>query len=203
MRYFRPVSVHNHISRIDHELLFDRSFNICEAYFVTGWASIPLICHNRMLQFFAVPCKFRRFPCHGGVFSIHFRYRERQVRRHGIVYHNLISSPSSNTKLVSRVNCSFYFKIGACRHGDRCSRIHNKPTFSQVRFSQTRLSLIPVKILNIYLFTDDPTSKSVRKSSKFGQIRRWISLYVTKMSIHPNIFFIALLSLKFIWLFCF
>lgn len=32
-----------------------------------------------------------------------------------------------------RVNCSFYFKIGACRHGDRCSRLHNKPTFSQVR----------------------------------------------------------------------
>uniref|UniRef100_A0A3B4CLN9 C3H1-type domain-containing protein n=1 Tax=Pygocentrus nattereri TaxID=42514 RepID=A0A3B4CLN9_PYGNA len=32
---------------------------------------------------------------------------------------------------TSRVNCSFYFKIGACRHGDRCSRLHNKPTFSQ------------------------------------------------------------------------
>ncbi|NIG60508.1 splicing factor U2AF 26 kDa subunit isoform X4 [Pontoporia blainvillei] len=31
----------------------------------------------------------------------------------------------------SGVNCSFYFKIGACRHGDRCSRLHNKPTFSQ------------------------------------------------------------------------
>jgi len=30
-----------------------------------------------------------------------------------------------------RVNCSFYFKIGACRHGDRCSRLHNRPTFSQ------------------------------------------------------------------------
>jgi len=30
-----------------------------------------------------------------------------------------------------KVNCSFYFKIGACRHGDRCSRIHNKPSFSQ------------------------------------------------------------------------
>ncbi|XP_062217279.1 splicing factor U2af small subunit B-like [Phragmites australis] len=29
-----------------------------------------------------------------------------------------------------RVNCPFYFKIGACRHGDRCSRIHNKPTIS-------------------------------------------------------------------------
>ncbi|XP_015791065.1 splicing factor U2AF 35 kDa subunit [Tetranychus urticae] len=30
-----------------------------------------------------------------------------------------------------KVNCSFFFKIGACRHGNRCSRIHNKPTFSQ------------------------------------------------------------------------
>lgn len=30
-----------------------------------------------------------------------------------------------------KVNCSFYFKIGACRHGDRCSRVHNKPSFSQ------------------------------------------------------------------------
>eukprot|EP01047_Picozoa_sp_COSAG01_P099181 COSAG01_NODE_29244_length_642_cov_0.732965_1_plen_73_part_10 len=25
-----------------------------------------------------------------------------------------------------KVNCPFYFKIGACRHGDRCSRLHNK-----------------------------------------------------------------------------
>jgi len=30
-----------------------------------------------------------------------------------------------------KVNCSFFFKIGACVHGDRCSRIHNKPSFSQ------------------------------------------------------------------------
>lgn len=30
-----------------------------------------------------------------------------------------------------KVNCSFYYKIGACRHGDRCSRVHNKPAFSQ------------------------------------------------------------------------
>ncbi|KAF9139343.1 hypothetical protein BGX30_008074 [Mortierella sp. GBA39] len=30
-----------------------------------------------------------------------------------------------------KVNCSFYFKIGACRHGDRCSRKHVKPNFSQ------------------------------------------------------------------------
>ncbi|CAF1302016.1 unnamed protein product [Adineta ricciae] len=30
-----------------------------------------------------------------------------------------------------KVNCSFYFKIGACRHGEKCCRVHNKPTFSQ------------------------------------------------------------------------
>lgn len=29
------------------------------------------------------------------------------------------------------MNCPFYYKIGACRHGDRCSRMHNKPLFSQ------------------------------------------------------------------------
>jgi len=30
-----------------------------------------------------------------------------------------------------KVNCPFYFKIGACRHGERCSRQHNKPPLSQ------------------------------------------------------------------------
>jgi splicing factor U2AF 35 kDa subunit len=30
-----------------------------------------------------------------------------------------------------RVNCPFYLKIGACRHGDFCERNHLKPTFSE------------------------------------------------------------------------
>jgi len=30
-----------------------------------------------------------------------------------------------------RVNCPFYFKIGACRNGDRCNRAHIRPTTSQ------------------------------------------------------------------------
>uniref|UniRef100_A0A915HFX3 Uncharacterized protein n=1 Tax=Romanomermis culicivorax TaxID=13658 RepID=A0A915HFX3_ROMCU len=34
---------------------------------------------------------------------------------------------------MCKVNCSFYFKIGACRHGDKCSRMHNVPTFSQYK----------------------------------------------------------------------
>lgn len=29
-----------------------------------------------------------------------------------------------------KVNCSFYYKIGACRHGDKCSRKHVKPSYS-------------------------------------------------------------------------
>ncbi|VDN05597.1 unnamed protein product [Thelazia callipaeda] len=30
-----------------------------------------------------------------------------------------------------KVNCSFYVKIGACRHGDKCSRLHTRPTCSK------------------------------------------------------------------------
>lgn len=30
-----------------------------------------------------------------------------------------------------KVNCPFYFKMGACRHGDSCTRQHHKPPFSQ------------------------------------------------------------------------
>ena len=35
-----------------------------------------------------------------------------------------------------KVNCPFYFKIGACRHADRCSRLHHKPAFSQTLLFQ-------------------------------------------------------------------
>lgn len=30
-----------------------------------------------------------------------------------------------------RINCPFYFRIGACRHGDTCTRLHHKPSISQ------------------------------------------------------------------------
>lgn len=30
-----------------------------------------------------------------------------------------------------RINCPFYWKIGACRHGDQCSRTHFKPSSGQ------------------------------------------------------------------------
>jgi splicing factor U2AF subunit len=30
-----------------------------------------------------------------------------------------------------KVNCPFYYRVGACRHGERCSRLHNTPLLSQ------------------------------------------------------------------------
>lgn len=30
-----------------------------------------------------------------------------------------------------KIHCPFYYKIGACRHGDQCSRLHNRPTSSR------------------------------------------------------------------------
>ena len=35
-----------------------------------------------------------------------------------------------------KVNCPFFLKMGACRHGDRCSRIHNRPILSQTILMQ-------------------------------------------------------------------
>jgi len=40
-------------------------------------------------------------------------------------------SSSSYSNIFPRVNCPFFFKIGACRHGDRCTRLHHRPTYSQ------------------------------------------------------------------------
>ncbi|KAL6057902.1 Splicing factor U2af 38 kDa subunit [Balamuthia mandrillaris] len=62
-----------------------------------------------------------------------------------------------------KVNCPFYFKIGACRHGERCSRLHNKPTLSQT-----------ILLKNLYHYdgpaalpTDDP--ELVREKEREAQ----------------------------------
>jgi len=48
-----------------------------------------------------------------------------------------------------KVNCSFFFKIGACRHGEHCSKLHNKPTFSQT-----------VLLKNLYLSLENSSQKA-------------------------------------------
>ncbi|KAL0606839.1 Splicing factor U2AF 35 kDa subunit [Plecturocebus cupreus] len=61
-----------------------------------------------------------------------------------------------------KVNCSFCFKMGACRHGDRCSRLHNKPTLSQTILMQ-----------NIHRHPETvhrrPTAHAVRHGGKYGE----------------------------------
>mmetsp|Transcript_54563 Transcript_54563/g.130168 ORF Transcript_54563/g.130168 Transcript_54563/m.130168 type:complete len:257 (-) Transcript_54563:80-850(-) len=37
----------------------------------------------------------------------------------------------ANWSEEDRVNCPFFFKIGACRNGDRCNRNHTRPTTGQ------------------------------------------------------------------------
>ena len=49
-----------------------------------------------------------------------------------------------------KVNCSFYYKIGACRHGDRCSRKHVKPSYSQT-ILLPNLIPIAVSIASLYM----------------------------------------------------
>jgi len=29
------------------------------------------------------------------------------------------------------IKCNFYLKIGACRHGERCTKVHREPTYSR------------------------------------------------------------------------
>lgn len=42
-----------------------------------------------------------------------------------------------------RVNCPFYFKIGACRHGDQCSRTHNRPVVAQTMLLKNMYQNLP------------------------------------------------------------
>ncbi|XP_012507072.1 PREDICTED: splicing factor U2AF 26 kDa subunit [Propithecus coquereli] len=49
----------------------------------------------------------------------------------------------------NKVNCSFYFKIGTCRHGDRCPRLHNKPTFSQEVFAELQEKYGEIEEMNV------------------------------------------------------
>ena len=51
-----------------------------------------------------------------------------------------------------KVNCSFYFKIGACRHGEKCTKTHNVPSFSQTVLLRN-LYLSPINSAQVTNFT--------------------------------------------------
>uniref|UniRef100_T1INA1 Uncharacterized protein n=1 Tax=Strigamia maritima TaxID=126957 RepID=T1INA1_STRMM len=45
--------------------------------------------------------------------------------------HNPEPPPNFGTEM-DRDNCPFFLKTGACRFGDRCSRVHNRPSLSNI-----------------------------------------------------------------------
>lgn len=69
-----------------------------------------------------------------------------------------------------KVNCSFYFKIGACRHGDRCSRKHIKPLFSQ-----------SVLIQNLF---QNPVYSTLKDQYSLPQLQEHFDLFYEDLFIH-------------------
>ena len=53
------------------------------------------------------------------------------------------------------MNCFFYSKVGACKHGDNCTRIHNKPMISQT-------------IMFKHLYQNPPAAIAFAEGSKVG-----------------------------------
>ena len=46
---------------------------------------------------------------------------------------------------MDKVNCPFFYKIGACRYGDSCERIHNKPPISETVMLQHMYENTPIE----------------------------------------------------------
>lgn len=63
-------------------------------------------------------------------FSFQRRRQSRTTRNRTRGFLSLLLSHSHTPASFQQVNCPFYYKIGACRHSDRCSRLHHKPAFS-------------------------------------------------------------------------
>jgi hypothetical protein len=81
----------------------------------------------------------RKIRDHGQLPRLYLRHRTRQGKLSLLPkFPNQTPNPQTPKPLSKapltinpQVNCSFYYKIGACRHGDRCSRKHVKPSYSQ------------------------------------------------------------------------
>ena len=74
-----------------------------------------------------------------------------------------------------RVNCPFYHKMGACRHGEACDRKHNKPLMSQT-VSLAHMYANPMAVLhastsgNVRLTAEQESiiQKDVRRDGEGG-----------------------------------
>lgn len=70
-----------------------------------------------------------------------------------------------------KVNCPFYFKIGACRHGDKCSRRHNKPALSQTVILKNMYQK-PVDPIAMMMGTQQPGALQGKSSSNDAETQR-------------------------------
>eukprot|EP00606_Chrysophyceae_sp_TOSAG23-5_P000210 GSChrysophyteH2.ASY1.ANO1.1438.1 assembled CDS len=84
---------------------------------------------------------------------------------------------------ADKVNCPFYHKIGACRHGDTCNRTHHKPPFSQTVLIRNCYMSAMIPIVNAggdvskeldphtyQMVIDDFYEEMVEELSQFGQL---------------------------------
>jgi hypothetical protein len=67
---------------------------------------------------------------------------------------------STEKDWLDHVNCLFYFKIGACRHGDRCSRLHSRPMISPM-----------ILLSNMYQWPDTPPRVSTLQNQTTHRLR--------------------------------
>lgn len=55
-----------------------------------------------------------------------------------------------------KVNCPFYFKIGACRYENKCLRIHNRPSESQT-------------VLIKHMYQNSPTELALAQGNRVSE----------------------------------
>lgn len=94
-----------------------------------------------------------------------------------------------------KVNCPFYYKIGACRHGDRCSRVHNKPLFSQtIMFTNLYHSLSQIEEYSRQQSLPAPEISAADRRYHFDDFYRDIVEEMNRFGNVENIYVCANLS---------
>lgn len=66
---------------------------------------------------------------------------------------------------MDKVNCPFFYKIGACRYGDSCERIHNKPPISETVLLEHMYenNAIETAIISGNIVTEEDAEKALNK----------------------------------------
>lgn len=72
-----------------------------------------------------------------------------------------------------KVNCSFYFKIGACRHGGKCCRKHIRPDYS-----------VTVLLPNLYV---NPATTEAGSSLSPEQLQQHFDLFYEDMFVELSL----------------